>query len=260
MSEMQKLFESEDIEEKYQDALDKIRQHQQTRIFRYDIILLVIIGGFCINLISSALYDIIVNKSLIPSFILCASAVLLVSTILLSFYSYNKYKPAYVVEMDIRYDMWEILSSDYDIDGVDKIKKAFEHRQFIYEDFCIWHDSFKEMIVNNDRSYFYILFDLKFIEETRERFTTKLIFNGVEKGVRFKLEIFAVTLGLNRSKPLPNTMSFGLNFQIYNPESPFSDEFLFDLKTSLLAELIREHHIDILNSLIYYIDMRQARR
>lgn len=123
----------------YEGALDLLKEHQQIRIYKFEVLVIVVILGILINTLSSYLVAFINSgfKFQNIKYIL----IFLVLIIIIIFYinkQLSKYKPT-ALYYEIQFSLHSLMLSD--------IKDEMEKKEFYKKDFNLWYNSFKNRII-----------------------------------------------------------------------------------------------------------------
>jgi len=210
----------------YNQVQDSIHQYHQHSKNKFDILILVVIAGFFINLISSALYDILTNK--INSIIQFQISTISIFLLLVYYFFYefftSKYIPKYPT-LSVIVKLEEIQKWGFELDIA--LKKAFR--------LCQIDDDFMIMVYDKISNYFekhdnykkgssIQLYELLSIESNL--MGKKFIFSELSSLSKSKLciEVFPLASKLIKNKYYYHNIQLTFEYIVENPFYSKSDE------------------------------------
>jgi hypothetical protein len=237
-----------ELEKNYQDLMIRINQYQQNRQLYYEIILLVFISGFLINVLASSTY------SYLNTFldIIQINIIILFIMSIVIFISHNiflKYKPYYETYLNISYSMHDI---DLFFLEIKKILNYFQQGVFKKEDFISWYELYKKSLIEDEYILLTHSFGLKFYDDVEEWHGRKMIFKSNYHGLKVQLDIVTIPLGFYRDPPSNLSIHYNISFKILNPEHPESDEFFYNLRNIYIIPFIEDHMYVIIKNFEEY--------
>lgn len=231
------FFRDKNSDIRYNEAINRIQQYQQHRLFTYELILYVIMGGISVNLLSTSIYDIFIAglhyKNTFCIFIV--TIITLFILFLLSNRLNERYLPRLKPDISIIFNLTDINQYGFSIQN---IIHNINNGRFSEEKYDNWYKDIKERIINTD---IVIVKTLSLLYEREDTFNIgkRIILKGKSEKVNYTLAIM-ISKFIDPIKPgyLTLPQMFTLTFTITNPEASSADEIMYYIYNYIIVGII----------------------